>query len=99
LDLAWDGRQFVGVGGGGLKATSPDGRAWTVSTQPSDYTEAVAACDGRIVSVGAGAETSLDGINWRSRGPADSPQLHAVTCGRGRFVAVGWESSIAVSDH
>ncbi|MGM9490697.1 hypothetical protein [Ideonella sp. YS5] len=99
--LAWDGRQFVGVGDGGLKATSPDGRVWTVSTEANQGGGwAVAACNGQIVSVGPQvAESSLDGLSWRSRQTASSPQLNAVTCGRGRFVAVGWESSIAVSDH
>ncbi len=98
-DVVWDGHQFVGVGVY-VRATSPDGHTWTKG--PSGVSlGALASCEGVIVGVvGDSAESSRDGRKWYVRRQwATGAAMDAVACGHGRFVAVGRDGSISVSDH
>ncbi|MEN8165516.1 MAG: hypothetical protein ABFS37_15410, partial [Acidobacteriota bacterium] len=95
-DVIWTGNQFVGVGWGGVIATSPDGREWTVrhSSEISglDYYRVI--FNGELfvaVGVKGGSATSPDGVNWTDHSieePWFSGMLDVAWNGS-TFVAVG----------
>jgi len=71
-DVAWDGRQFVAVGGSFTVDTSPDGLAWTARSLPSgvESLNAVVGSGSRWVAVGDSGSivSSADGITWADHG-------------------------------
>lgn len=92
--VIFQNNQFVAVGGGGLVATSPDGRDWLPQRTPSKRTlNGVAFGNGVHVAVGDGETilTSPDAITWTLRATTNFVKfdLTAVAFGNGRFLAVG----------
>lgn len=95
FDVAHGNGTFVGGGGYGAVATSPDGVTWTpVLPGTFDYFTSVAFGAGTFVAVG-GADrisTSTDGVNWQNHpGVGTYDQLFRVRFLGGLFVATGTE--------
>ena len=111
-EVTYAGGQFVAVGSGGTIVTSPNGADWLapVSGTAEDLWGA-AYGNGMFVCVGGNTSgdrhrfaivTSSDGANWATRLSEPvlnrlSFELHAVTYGNGRFVAVGRPAAIFTS--
>ena len=102
-DAAWDGRQFVAVGGSLTVYTSPDGLVWTPRALPTGVGSlgAVVASASRWVAVGGGGSiaSSNDGITWVNRGLGStgfSRLGHAVWTGT-QFVVAGESGLLATS--
>lgn len=96
--VTWDGNRFVAVGPDYTSAVSTDGRGWVAGDIGIPATT-VAAANGVIVaaSSGGGAMSSIDGLHWRRRATSDGAS--AMTYAQGRFVCVGPNSIVSVSDH
>lgn len=98
--VTWDGKRFIAVGPDRVSATSTDGLTWTAGTTGLPAAT-VAAANGRIVAADRGAAmSSIDGLHWRTRVWSDTRTTGAssVTYAQGRFIGVGPNSVIAVSD-
>lgn len=102
-DVAWDGHQFVAVGGPFTVLTSPDGLAWTSRTLPSNMQSlgAVAGSGSKWVAVGdSGAiASSSDGITWSDRSVPSGgfTTLKSVIWTGTQFVAAGESGRLLTS--
>lgn len=102
-DVAWDGRQFVSVGGGFVVSTSPDGISWTVRPLPDAVGSlgAVVGSGSKWVAVGerGSIASSVDGITWANRGLniTGFTRLKMVIWTGAQFVAAGESGLLATS--
>jgi hypothetical protein len=95
--IAYANGTFVAVGsttGSSLVVSSTDGIVWTgnLKTSPVTFYD-VASGNGLFVAVGTGsmAAASPDGLVWTKDFPIgkDGININGITCGNGRFIAVG----------
>jgi hypothetical protein len=92
FDVAHGNGIFVGVGGDGAVATSPDGVHWTpILPGTYDYLTSVAFGGGTFVAVGGEkVHTSTNGAQWVSQSAfGANDTLHRVRYLNGLFVATG----------
>jgi hypothetical protein len=96
---------FAGVGGGGLRAISTDGRFWTneatfPGSDDSNLFRTVAFGDGVLVAGGGGQNGLIhwsdDGITWNDVGDALG-WIGGIAYGNGMFVGVGANGRILLS--
>ena len=93
-DVAHGLGTFVGVGGDGEVATSPDGLSWTtVFPGTFDYLNSVAFGKGTFVAGGSGSiSISTDGTHWEQHpGFGDNVELIRIRYLGNLFVAIGRE--------
>jgi hypothetical protein len=109
--VAWDGRRYVAVGGGGTVMTAADLNGWSVQTSGVGHTlRSVAGSPARLVAVGdnSGGEavvvSSADGSSWSvayragacQGGSCTTPsQLSKVIWTGTQFIAVGQERIVS----
>lgn len=102
-DVAWDGRQFVAVGGSFTVSTSPDGLAWTPRSLPAgvESLRAVVGSGTRWVAVGDSGSiaSSADGIAWSDHGlnSGGFTALKQVIWTGTQFVAAGESGRLVTS--
>lgn len=99
--VAWNGRQYVAVGGAGAVMTSADSVNWQTQNSGVQYElRSVAASGSRFVAVGntAAAEAvvigSADGVTWSVlyRSAPSTSYLSKVTWTGAQFIAIGQEN-------
>ncbi|MDP3207780.1 MAG: hypothetical protein Q8M65_01400, partial [Rhodoglobus sp.] len=81
--------RFVAVGGGGLIATSTEGKTWTsVVTNTTEPFSAVTFGGGKFIALGTGGRTyvSSDGVIWSTGAVLPRP-VTMIVFGVGKFVA------------
>ena len=95
-DIAWDGSQFIAVGGYGTILSSTDGQTWNI-IQNSGTTMSLTGIiwDGdssRFVAVGSSGTilTSPDGISWTSQNSGTTNGLSDIIWNGSQYVAVGY---------
>lgn len=93
VSITFDSSIFVAAsstGGTTDVMTSPDGTNWTTQTSPNDTFQSVGSGNGLFVLLGSTnlIYTSVDGITWTQRTPAQASTYQDVTFGDGVYVAV-----------
>lgn len=102
LDLAWNGKRYVAVGGDGSVLISDDAELWIpVDSTTRSTLHRISFGEGKFVAVGyAGAViSSTDGQQWFNHAVNTDLSLNDVAYGDGRFVAVGEDGLILTSDN
>lgn len=98
--VAWNGRQYVAVGGAGVVMTSADSVNWqTQNSGVQHELRSVAASGSRFVAVGNGAAAeavvigSADGVTWSVlyRSAPSTSYLSKVVWTGTQFIAIGQE--------
>jgi len=91
--VAWNGREFLAVGTGGLVAQSPDGVGWRAGQVPlrtASLTGVTPHASGWVVSGSSGALlTSVDGSTWVDRSLGVTNWVYRVRDVGDALVAVG----------
>ncbi len=89
--VAWNGSQFVVVGGYGYRFVSPDGVTWTSYRDYSLSVGRVIGVNGQFVAVGGYGliHTSPDGVTWTTEFAGTTSNLSAIAWNGRQLVAVG----------
>ncbi|MGH3627278.1 MAG: IPT/TIG domain-containing protein [Sciscionella sp.] len=102
--IAWDGAQYVAVGGSGTVLTSSDGDTWnlhTINAPAESYIDAISwsAAGNQFVAVGSGGliATSSDGTTWTIRTSHTAKPLNGIATSGSEYVAVGISGTILIS--
>jgi hypothetical protein len=108
MDVTYGNGRFVVVGDHGKTAYSEDGITWTAVSDStfggSTIIHAITYGGGMFVAVGASVNGktaySADGITWTAvtNSTFGSSGINAVTYGKDRFVAVGYDGKMAYSN-